>query len=51
MIKTNKSTIVISPAGVDISGFASDLEESAEEETAEEETYEEVYEEELVAEE
>ena len=29
MIKTNKSTIVVSPAGVDISGFAPDLGESA----------------------
>ena len=44
MIKTNKNTIVVSPAGVDISGFASDepaeepVEESAEE-------YEEVFEE------
>ena len=42
MIKTNRSTIVISPAGVDITGFASDLEEpAAEEEDAEEESYEE----------
>lgn len=47
MIRTNKSTIVISPAGVDITGFASDLEEPAEEEPAEEEVYEEVSEEEL----
>ncbi len=47
MIKTNKSTIVISPAGVDITGFASDLEEPAvEEESDEEEIYEEIYEEE-----
>lgn len=46
MIKTNKSTIVVSPAGVDISSFAS--EEPAEEEPVAEETveeYEEVYEE------
>ena len=47
MIKTNKSTIVISPAGVDITGFASDLEEApAEEEESDEEAYEEIYEEE-----
>ncbi len=52
MIKTNKNTIVVSPAGVDISGFAP--EETAEEpqvqETAVEE-YEEVYEEASAAEE
>lgn len=30
MIKTNKSTIVVSPAGVDISGFAQQVEEPAE---------------------
>ncbi len=29
MIKTNKSTIVVSPAGVDISSFAADAEETA----------------------
>ena len=49
MIKTNQNTIVVSPAGVDISSFAS--EEPAEEvveETVEE--YEEVYEEEASAE-
>ena len=46
MIKTNKSTIVISPAGVDITGFASDLEEPAPAEEAEEETYEVAVEEE-----
>ena len=52
MIKTNKSTIVISPAGVDITGFASDLEEPAQEEAPEEEElYEELAEEELVDEE
>ena len=52
MIKTNRSTIVISPAGVDITGFASDLEEpAAEEEPAEEETYEEEIYEETVADE
>jgi len=52
MIKTNKSTIVISPAGVDITGFASDLEEPAqEEETEDEELYEEVSDEELADEE
>ena len=46
MIKTNKNTIVVSPAGVDISGFAP--EEAAEEPVAEApaaEEYEEVYEE------
>lgn len=45
MIKTNKNTIVISPSGVDISGFASEepAEEAAPEASAEE--YEEVYEE------
>ena len=48
MIKTNKNTIVVSPSGVDISGFAQ--EEPAEEAPAEEE-YEEVYEEETVTEE
>ncbi len=52
MIKTNKNTIVVSPAGVDISGFAADepAEEAAEEEPVEE-YEEEVYEEEPVAEE
>ncbi len=52
MIKTNKNTIVVSPAGVDISGFATEAEEPAEEaaqETVEE--YEEVYEEEAASEE
>ena len=29
MIKTNKNTIVVSPAGVDISGFAPDVQEEA----------------------
>lgn len=49
MIKTNKSTIVVSPAGVDISSFAQDEpeEEEFEEEILEEE---EVYEEEFVEE-
>ena len=43
MIKTNKNTIVVSPAGVDISNFAADEpEEELVEETVE---YEEVYEE------
>lgn len=41
MIKTNKNTIVVSPAGVDISSFAS--EESAPEAPAQEETVEEEY--------
>ncbi len=52
MIKTNKSTIVVSPAGVDISSFANDAEEEApapaevEEVVEEEEEYvEEEYEE------
>ena len=51
MIKTNKSTIVVSPAGVDISGFAPEeqpAEEAGEEtveEIVEETEYEEVYEE------
>ena len=49
MIRTNKNTIVISPAGVDVTGFASDLEEPVQE--AEEELYEEVAEEELAVEE
>lgn len=49
MIKTNKNTIVVSPAGVDISSFASEepaeetpAEVPAEEEYTEEEVYEEV---------
>ena len=50
MIKTNKNTIVVSPAGVDISSFASEEQPAEEvvEETVEE--YEEVYEEETSAE-
>lgn len=47
MIKTNKSTIVVSPAGVDISGFAPQEEPVAAEEpaeTVEEEGAEEEYE-------
>ncbi len=55
MIKTNKSTIVIAPAGVDVSSFAGDPEEPAEaapaEETAEETADAEEYEEVAVAEE
>ena len=48
MIKTNKSTIVVSPAGVDISSFAQDEpEEEPEEELLEEE---EIYEEEIIEE-
>ncbi len=51
MIKTNKNTIVVSPAGVDISSFATEepapeapVEEApAEEEYTEEEVYEEVH--------
>ncbi|MBE6588696.1 MAG: cell division protein SepF [Ruminococcaceae bacterium] len=47
MIKTNKSTIVVSPAGVDISGFAPDLEDAAPAvEAVEEETEDAVAEEE-----
>ena len=50
MIKTNKNTIVISPAGVDISGFAPDAEATAEAPAQEVdgavEEYEEAYEEE-----
>lgn len=49
MIKTNKNTIVVSPAGVDISSFATEepaeapaQEAPAEEEYTEEEVYEEV---------
>lgn len=47
MIKTNKNTIVVSPSGVDISGFASDepAEAAPVAEAPAEETYEEVYEE------
>ncbi|MBQ8309409.1 MAG: cell division protein SepF [Clostridia bacterium] len=49
MIKTNKSTIVVSPAGVDISGFAPAEEPAPEEapaeEVVEEATAEEEYEE------
>ena len=48
MIKTNKSTIVVSPSGVDISGFAPDLEEVAPSaEASDEEEIEEAVEEEL----
>ena len=47
MIKTNKSTIVVSPAGVDISSFAQD---EPEEEFVEETVEEEIYEEEVVEE-
>ena len=50
MIKTNKNTIVVSPSGVDISGFAQ--EEASEASSAEQaEEYEEVYEEAAVTEE
>ena len=56
MIRTNKNTIVISPSGVDISGFAPEPEAPAEEqpieETAQEEAveeYEEVVEEDAQA--
>ena len=51
MIRTNKNTIVISPSGVDISGFAPEAEAPAEEQPVEEpvaevtEEYEEVVEE------
>ena len=51
MIRTNKNTIVISPSGVDISGFAPEAEAPAEEQPAEDpvaeasEEYEEVVEE------
>ena len=51
MIRTNKNTIVISPSGVDISGFAPEAEAPVEEQPAEEpateavEEYEEVVEE------
>ena len=43
MIKTNKSTIVVSPAGVDISGFAPDVDEQPAEEVVEEVVEERVY--------
>ncbi len=47
MIKTNKNTIVVAPAGVDISGFAPEEKaESAPAPEEEAEEYEEVYEEE-----
>ena len=46
MIRTNKNTIVISPSGVDISGFAPEPETPAEEPV--EETAPEVVEEEEV---
>ena len=52
MIKTNKNTVVISPSGVDISGFAPEVaaEEPAVEPAPEAvEEYEEVYEEEVDA--
>jgi len=44
MIKTNKNTIVVSPSGVDISGFAHEEEPPVEEEVPEEEetTYDEI---------
>ena len=42
MIQTNKNTIVVAPAGVDISDFTPEEQTAAEEETAEE--YEEGYE-------
>lgn len=42
MIKTNKNTIVVSPSGVDISGFAPEEAAEEEEEASEEETYEEI---------
>ena len=42
MIKTNKNTIVVAPAGVDISGFAPEAAHAA---PAQPEAYEEVYEE------
>jgi hypothetical protein len=41
MIKTNKNTIVVSPAGVDISGFAPQVKASVE--AAPVEDYEEAY--------
>ncbi len=43
MIKTNKNTIVVSPSGVDISGFMQEDEPPAEEPAAQEETpYDEI---------
>ena len=42
MIKTNKSTIVVAPAGVDISSFASEADDEDEAASSYEETYEEV---------
>ena len=42
MIKTNKNTIVVSPSGVDISGFMQEEEPAPAEEPPEEETYEEI---------
>jgi len=51
MIRTNKNTIVISPSGVDISGFAPEAEAPAEEQPAEEPATEEVEEYEEVVEE
>ena len=48
MIKTNKNTIVVSPAGVDISGFVQESAPAPAEPAAEE--YEEVYEEPAAAE-
>ena len=50
MIKTNKSTIVVSPAGVDISGFAPAEEPAPAEEEVAEEAVEEIAEEEVYAE-
>ena len=45
MIRTNKNTIVISPSGVDISGFAPEAEAPAEPQPVEEPAQEEVVEE------
>ena len=42
MIKTNKNTIVVSPSGVDISGFMQEEQPAVEEQQPEEETYEEI---------
>ncbi len=42
MIKTNKNTIVVAPAGVDITSFASEAEDAEESAPSYEETYEEV---------
>ena len=42
MIKTNKSTIVVAPAGVDISSFAAEADDEDEAASSYEETYEEV---------